>query len=239
MSLSGAQVTRLWPYGGPGGQYGAFSGKSAGATKSYTATFTQHVPYGGIGVPYGSFAGKVAGTPFVLDAVTIALSGTLAVTANDFDVDVNWDFEPPLELALNGVIGITANLEWNPVGTLARTNANDTLAATGTTTVVGTLARTNANDTIAASGAVGTSGPVGTLAVTTQNDTSAISGTPEIVGTLAATNQNDTLSAFGGSTSVGTLAVTNQNDTSTATGMVGDPPVGAATRLPLTNAGST
>lgn len=27
MALSGLQVTRLWPYGGPGHQYGDFSGK--------------------------------------------------------------------------------------------------------------------------------------------------------------------------------------------------------------------
>jgi hypothetical protein len=30
MSLSGAQVTRLWPYGGPGFNYGSFAGKTAG-----------------------------------------------------------------------------------------------------------------------------------------------------------------------------------------------------------------
>lgn len=28
MSLSGAQVTRLWPYGGPGHNYGSFAGKT-------------------------------------------------------------------------------------------------------------------------------------------------------------------------------------------------------------------
>jgi hypothetical protein len=30
MSLSGAQVTRLWPYGGPGHNYGSFAGKTEG-----------------------------------------------------------------------------------------------------------------------------------------------------------------------------------------------------------------
>jgi hypothetical protein len=29
LALSGAQVTRLWPYGGPGHQYGSFAGKTA------------------------------------------------------------------------------------------------------------------------------------------------------------------------------------------------------------------
>lgn len=29
MPLSGSQVTRLWPYGGPGHNYGSFAGKSS------------------------------------------------------------------------------------------------------------------------------------------------------------------------------------------------------------------
>lgn len=237
MPLSGSQTTQLWPYGGPGQPYGAFSGKSP--SKSYTATFTRHSIYGGIGKPYGSFAGKTGGSPFNLSLGTITLTGTAGVTSSGLTYEVNWDFEPPLEISLSGTVGITGSISWNPVGTLARTNVNDTLAATGTTTVTGTLARTVANDTLAASGTVGSSGPVGTLAVTTQNDTSAAQGTPVIVGTLNATNANDTLAGSGGGTVVGTLAVTNQNDTSSASGMVGDPPTGAATRLPLTNAGAS
>lgn len=41
MSLSGAQVTRLWPYGGPGFNYGSFAGKTAGGdTTPDQFTFT-------------------------------------------------------------------------------------------------------------------------------------------------------------------------------------------------------
>jgi hypothetical protein len=123
------------------------------------------------------------------------------------------------------------------VGTLATTNANDTLSASGTTTVTGTLATTNANDTLSASGSVGS--PVdGTLAYTNNNDTLSASGSPVIVGTLATTNANDTLAASGTTTVLGTLARTNNNDTLAASGTVGNP---AATRsqLPLTGAGQT
>lgn len=102
-------------------------------------------------------------------------------------------------------------------GTLAKTNANDTSAASGTTTVVGTLAKTNANDTSAASG---TTTVRGTLARTNANDTSAAAGTTTVLGTLARTNANDTLSASGsvGSSISGTLATTNANDTLAAAG---------------------
>jgi hypothetical protein len=89
------------------------------------------------------------------------------------------------------------------VGTLAKTNANDTSAATGTTTIIGTLARTNANDTATASGTVGSSGSSGSAATTNANDASAASGTTTIKGTAAVTNANDTASASGsGGTSV-------------------------------------
>lgn len=102
-------------------------------------------------------------------------------------------------------------------GTLARTNANDTSSATGTTTVVGSLAKTNVNDT---SSATGTTTIVGSLARTNANDTSAAQGTTTVVGSLATTNANDTISASGsvGAAVSGTLAVTNANDTSAATG---------------------
>lgn len=65
-------------------------------------------------------------------------------------------------------------------GTVATTNANDTLAASGAFTppaITGTLARSNANDTLAASGTV--AAPAG------------------ITGTVNATNNNDPLQASG------------------------------------------
>jgi hypothetical protein len=103
-------------------------------------------------------------------------------------------------------------------GTLARTNANDTSAASGSQTNTGTLARTNANDSVSASGS--TSGTNdGTLATTNANDTSAASGTQTNAGTLARTNANDGVAASGTAGTIsGTVAYTNANDALTATG---------------------
>lgn len=85
-------------------------------------------------------------------------------------------------------------------GTLATTNANDTSAATGTTTVTGTLAKTNANDS------------------------SSASGTTTVTGSLARTNANDSVVASGAAGTVtGTVNVTNDNDTSSASGTAGNP----------------
>jgi hypothetical protein len=100
-------------------------------------------------------------------------------------------------------------------GSLAKTNANDTSAATGSSTVTGSLAKTNANDTLAATGSPVSSG---SLAKTNANDTSAATGSPVASGTLAKTNANDTAAAAGTSTVTGTLAKTNANDTSAAAG---------------------
>ncbi|HEU4854390.1 MAG TPA: hypothetical protein VFS89_03780 [Nitrosospira sp.] len=118
-------------------------------------------------------------------------------------------------------------------GTLAYTNANDTLAASGKTTVVGTLAVTNASDTVSATG---TTTVTGSLAVTNANDTVSATGSPVIVGSLATTNADDTLSASGavGSAISGTLAVTNADDTVAASGTT--TVTGA---LAYTNAGDT
>jgi hypothetical protein len=121
------------------------------------------------------------------------------------------------------------------VGTLARSNGADTSAGSGTTTVVGTLARTNASDTSAASGSVGS--PVsGTLATTNADDTSAATGTTTVTGTLARTNAADTSAATGTTTVTGTLARTNANDTSVASGSSGSAVSGS---LATTNASDT
>jgi len=106
------------------------------------------------------------------------------------------------------------------VGTLAKTNAADTVSASGTTTVTGTLAKTNANDSVVASGAVGSS-ITGTVATTNANDTSAASGTTTVTGLLAKTNTNDSVSASGTTTIVGSLATTNANDSVVASGAAG------------------
>jgi hypothetical protein len=118
-------------------------------------------------------------------------------------------------------------------GTSATTNANDTSAASGTTTVVGTSTAANANDT---SSAAGTTKILGTSATTNANDTSSASGTPKVVGSSATTNANDTSSAAGTPKVVGTSASTNAADTSTASGSVGSSVSGA---VAYTNANDT
>lgn len=106
------------------------------------------------------------------------------------------------------------------LGTLARTNGNDTSAAAGTTTVLGTLATTNADDTSVASGTVGAGGSTGTVAVTNANDTAAAAGTTTVTGASATTNANDSVSAAGWVGSItGTLARANSNDTAAAYGV--------------------
>jgi len=116
-------------------------------------------------------------------------------------------FQPVYSLDVAAVAGST--------GTLATTNADDTSAAAGTTTVVGTLAKTNANDT---SSAAGTTTVLGTLARTNANDTSSAAGTTTVLGTLARTNANDSSAASGTTTVTGSLATTNANDTLAASG---------------------
>jgi hypothetical protein len=122
--------------------------------------------------------------------------------------------ETALSEAIAGSTSIT--------GTLATTNAADTLSASGGVLVSGTLATTNAADTLSASGGVLVSG---TLAYTNAADTLSASGTVTdntITGTLAYTNASDTLAASGAVEISGSLAVTNANDTASASGSNGD-----------------
>jgi len=105
-------------------------------------------------------------------------------------------------------------------GTVNYTNVNDTVSASGTTTVTGSLATTNANDTCAASGSAGAVS--GTVAYTNADDTSAASGTTTVTGSLAKTNANDTVSASGTTTIVGSSATTNADDTCASSGSVGN-----------------
>jgi glycerophosphoryl diester phosphodiesterase len=121
-------------------------------------------------------------------------------------------------------------------GTLATTNANDTLAASGSVgnPVTGSLAYTNANDTVAASGSTTVTG---SLARANANDTVVASGSTTVVGSLATINANDTLAASGSTTVTGSLAVTNANDTLAASGSVGSSAVTGS--LDYTNANDT
>ena len=102
-------------------------------------------------------------------------------------------------------------------GTVAYTNVNDSVVATGTTTVTGSLSYTNVNDSVVASG---TTTVTGTIAYTNINDSVVASGKTTVVGSLAYTNADDSVVASGsvGSTVTGTVAYTNVNDSVVATG---------------------
>ena len=96
------------------------------------------------------------------------------------------------------------------VGTLATTNANDTLAASGTPVNVGTVARTNNNDTATASGAVLPSAETGGGTVTHAGNYQPSPSRPKpeppkpvppkprpIIGQLATVNTDDNMIAAG------------------------------------------
>jgi hypothetical protein len=104
-------------------------------------------------------------------------------------------------------------------GTLASNEGADSLAAAGSVLVSGTLAAAEAADTLTASGTVA-NGVVGTMAITEGGDTLAGTGSVLVSGTLAQTEGADTLAADGaviGSPISGTLAVTEEPDTLAAT----------------------
>jgi hypothetical protein len=196
-----------------------------------------------------SFVADGSGTMFVKhDGSTNPLVGSLglhldfntvlkpeqmiALTGNPWQVFAPTRWLYLEETAASGVTGTSATTNANDTsaasgtstvtGTLARTNANDTSAATGTTTVTGSLATTNADDTSAASGAVGQT--TGTVDYTNNNDTSSAAGTTTVLGVLARTNADDTSVAAGTTTIIGTSATTNENDTCTASGTSGNTP---------------
>jgi hypothetical protein len=162
-----------------------------------------------------------------------ARTGTTVVTT-DPPPGFDWTITTS---AVTGTLAVTqenqtlaATGQTGPVGTLAVTQANETLAATGTAVpppITGTLAVTQANETLAASGKTG---PTGTLAQTQAHQTLAAAGTftpPAITGTLAQTQAHQTLAATGTVTAppvTGTLAVTQAHQTLAGSGKFG--PVG-------------
>lgn len=79
-------------------------------------------------------------------------------------------------------------------GTLTKTEASDTLAATGTVAVNGALSKTEAADTISAEGIEG-SFVEGNAAITEAADTFTSSGNVPVVGTLTKTEGGDGLDA--------------------------------------------
>jgi len=105
-------------------------------------------------------------------------------------------------------------------GTLARANLNDSVSASGTTSVIGALAKTNSVDSINASGSVGLS-VTGSLSVTIANDSISASGNTAIVGVLAKTSVNDLISASGTASIQGSLLKTAASDSISANGSAG------------------
>lgn len=140
--------------------------------------------------------GNVDGAPFfemIAADEVLTSSGATGTRTATFDAEFTW---VALSIAAQGAAaGIT--------GTLAVTEADDTLAASGTSTpppITGTVAVTEQADQLAASGTVTAPTFTGALAVTEAADTLAASGTvvnEGIAGTLAVTEQDDTLAASG------------------------------------------
>jgi len=112
-------------------------------------------------------------------------------------------------------------------GTLARTLANDTLAASGTLDSTGSLARTLADVTLSAAGTLVYSG---TLARTLADATLSASGALTFSGTLARTLADATLAASGTLEYSGTVARTLGDVTSTASGLFSAPITGTLAR---------
>jgi hypothetical protein len=104
-------------------------------------------------------------------------------------------------------------------GSLAKTNNNDSISASGTTIIVGSLAYTNQNDTVAASGASGLDN-VGSLSTVNANDSLSASGTTTVLGSANHLNNNDSVSSIGFSGVItGSVAYVNQNDIAQAIGI--------------------
>lgn len=96
-------------------------------------------------------------------------------------------------------------------GTLATTEAADTVVATGTSTDNGTLSVTEASDSISI--ATGTSTDNGAISITEASDAITATGTSTDNGALATTEADDTLVATGTSTDNGAATITEAGDT--------------------------
>lgn len=192
------------------------------------------------------------------DTQTIGYEAAYKVVAAIGTQSATWTFDPTPAGTPQGAASVATYkaATTGSSGTLAKTNANDTSAASGTTTVKGSLARTNTNDTSAASGkttvkgslsrtntadtssASGKTTVVGSAARTNANDTANASGSigGPVSGSLAKTNANDAVSASGTTVVQGSLATSNANDTASASGSLGGAVSGS---LATTNANDT
>lgn len=117
----------------------------------------------------------------------------------------------------NGTVGTTGTFTFiaNNAGTVAVTEVNDILTATGQLVISGSLAQTEGDDALSSVGFIG-DGVDGTLNVTEQDDSIAVTGALTIAGTLNLTEQDDTSQKAGTISIVGTVNVTEGDDTISA-----------------------
>lgn len=140
---------------------------------------------------------------------------TLSATAKAIVTGTLSKTEAADTLSASGTVGATT-----ATGTLAKTEAADTLSGIGKVTVSATLAKTEAADTAGGTGKVTVKG---TVAVTESADTATTTAKVIVTGTLAKTAAADTLTATGtvaDKIATGTLARTEAADTLTGTGTV-------------------
>lgn len=133
-------------------------------------------------------------------------------------------------MSASGTVGSSGR-----TGTIAVTNANDSLSASGKVSAKGTIAASNAADTSAASGKVSVKG---TLSATNGGDSPSISGKVSAKGTVAATNAGDSPSIAGKVSTKGAISHTNANDASNISGTVGSGGAVSGT-IAVTNAGDS
>ena len=134
-----------------------------------------------------------------------------SVTASFGSSVSRWGF---IVVALDGTTSVTS-----PTGTMAVTEAPDTLAATGLTPDTGTIADTEAPDVFAA---IGTGGPLGTwgaLEGYEAADVFAATGHSPDLGTMAALEFKDHFSAYGYMPISGHMASTEHPDIFLAAGI--------------------
>ncbi len=106
------------------------------------------------------------------------------------------------------------------VGTASITEAADTSTATGVVPIVATASITEAADTVVATGTVGASAISGVLAVTEASDTVTATGVLPVVGVASITEAGDTLASAGVLPIVGVASITEAADIAASAGTV-------------------
>jgi hypothetical protein len=113
---------------------------------------------------------------------------------------------------------LAAGVPQGLAGTLSITEADDTVASTGTVLIKGTLSATLAGATLAATGTVALKG---TASITEAGDTVSAAGALALKATASIAEADDTISVAGILPIAGTLSATEADDTVSATGSTG------------------